>query len=398
MNNFSAGPQALGYLHQVRYALVLLLNDEESELRLEALDDIEVVRPLGKTDLFQLKHRAAGSVLTDASPDLWKTIRVWSTLVANNKLALGPTILSLVTTATAAPDSAPSFLRPGGNRDPNRALRLLLATAADSKNKALTTAFDAFNALTAEQQRHLVSKSYLLDEAPSILDSRRLLEDRIAVAVPRQHRPALADRVEGWWFNRCVQSLSGQGATITGYEVFALVADLARQFAPDALPIDFFGSLPTPQEAGRLRQRQFVTQLVCIGIGSARIEKAVADYYRAYAQRAQWARQQLLIGGEVERYDDRLREEWERIRLVQLDEVANVESDDTTLRQLGRSILAWMETKADFRIRSEVSEPYVMRGSYHILADRTPPRVWWHPRFPEQFAAAPPLSPGEVSL
>ena len=34
------------------------------------------------------------------------------------------------------------------------------------------------------------------------------------------------------------------------------------------------------------------------------------------------------------------------------------------------------------RIRARVTEPYVTRGSFHILADATPePRVYWHPRF-----------------
>jgi hypothetical protein len=25
-----------------------------------------------------------------------------------------------------------------------------------------------------------------------------------------------------------------------------------------------------------------------------------------------------------------------------------------------------------------------MRGSFHMLADQDPPRVWWHPRFVER--------------
>jgi len=34
------------------------------------------------------------------------------------------------------------------------------------------------------------------------------------------------------------------------------------------------------------------------------------------------------------------------------------------------------------RIRERVSEPYVVRGAFHILANERPtPRVYWHPRF-----------------
>ena len=43
-----------------------------------------------------------------------------------------------------------------------------------------------------------------------------------------------------------------------------------------------------------------------------------------------------------------------------------------------------MEQEADFRVRPNVTEPYVMRGSYHMLADKNPPRVWWYPKFLER--------------
>jgi hypothetical protein len=43
-----------------------------------------------------------------------------------------------------------------------------------------------------------------------------------------------------------------------------------------------------------------------------------------------------------------------------------------------------MEFTANFPIRPLVTEPYVMRGSYHILANEEKPRVWWHPKFLER--------------
>ena len=37
------------------------------------------------------------------------------------------------------------------------------------------------------------------------------------------------------------------------------------------------------------------------------------------------------------------------------------------------------------RIRERVTEPYVVRGAFHILANASPsPRVYWHPRFLER--------------
>lgn len=51
--------------------------------------------------------------------------------------------------------------------------------------------------------------------------------------------------------------------------------------------------------------------------------------------------------------------------------------DDNELdyKKFGRKVFNWMEQEADIRIRSQVTEPYVMRGSYHMLADQKLPRV-----------------------
>lgn len=76
----SAGPQAIGYLYQVRYALLALLKDdrEEAAVVIEGLDDI-AVEGNGAIDLGQLKHHIRRTAtLNSQSPDLWKTIRAWS--------------------------------------------------------------------------------------------------------------------------------------------------------------------------------------------------------------------------------------------------------------------------------------------------------------------------------
>lgn len=79
--SFSASDSALGYLYQVRLALLSSLErlgqDQTFALYLETLDDVVFESTGSAFELLQLKHhcqRAAN--LTDASPDLWKTLRV----------------------------------------------------------------------------------------------------------------------------------------------------------------------------------------------------------------------------------------------------------------------------------------------------------------------------------
>ena len=79
-SNFSAGPSALGYLYQARYAMfLLLLAEEEAALSIERFDDVAFEQSGTPYELLQLKHHlGTNAALTDASSDLWKTIRIWS--------------------------------------------------------------------------------------------------------------------------------------------------------------------------------------------------------------------------------------------------------------------------------------------------------------------------------
>ena len=128
-----------------------------------------------------------------------------------------------------------------------------------------------------------------------------------------------------------------------------------------------------------------MAQLREIGISSNRIRSAILDYYRAFEQRSAWARENLLVAGEVEDYEDRLTDEWSRYRDVVFEKLKD-DSVEDALCEAGATLYNWAEFETgkteSLRIRARVTEPYVLRGSFHILADATPePKVYWHPRF-----------------
>jgi len=131
--------------------------------------------------------------------------------------------------------------------------------------------------------------------------------------------------------------------------------------------------------------RLFVVQLREIGIASNRIRNAILDYYRAFEQRSSWARESLLVSGEMEEYEDRLVDEWRRYRDVVFEELDEA-SADAVLLEAGKALYRWIDLESGnsstVRIRERVTEPYVVRGGFHILANSRPlPRVYWHPRF-----------------
>ena len=46
---------------------------------------------------------------------------------------------------------------------------------------------------------------------------------------------------------------------------------------------------------------------------------------------------------------------------------------------------AWAE-RASIAIRPGVTEPFIVRGSFHMLADERPPRIGWHLDFHKRLA------------
>src|SRR5947209_12669406 len=113
MTDFSAKEPALGYMYQMRYALWQLLDGpEDQELMLETLDDIVIEAPDKGAGLVQTKYHINEAALTNLSPDLWKTIRIWSEHLKSGGISIPPTTLTLVTTGTAPNGSISSQLRP----------------------------------------------------------------------------------------------------------------------------------------------------------------------------------------------------------------------------------------------------------------------------------------------
>ena len=81
----------MGYLYQIRYALLdslrRLRDYEDFRVSLEKLDDVQF-EPEGRPiELLQTKHHIRRTAsLTDSSPDLWHTIRVWASAISDQQV------------------------------------------------------------------------------------------------------------------------------------------------------------------------------------------------------------------------------------------------------------------------------------------------------------------------
>lgn len=392
MTTFSAGAQALGYLYQARVALALLLDlPDEAALKVEALDDIEITNAVqaSSLSLIQLKHHTGEVTLNDASPDLWKSLRVWAEQASDKKFAIENARILLFTTAKITPGSIASLLGETG-RDIQLAKNKLLDVASTSGNKSLTDAFAAFTKLTDKQRNALLAAVHIVGNQPDIDGIKKRINQLLRVAVRAKHLVPFSERVEGWWADKVILQLLAKSPTyadgISGFELHEYVASVAETFHDENLPIDFDNQAMTEEEINANRSRQYVRQLETVQASSVTIRKAIFDYYRAYNQRHRWLKENLIFPMELEKYEERLRDEWERFFEHNYSDIPD--SDSAALLQAGKTVLRWAELECDLRIKPKVEADFIRRGSFHILADKNPPEICWHPKFNELMAQA----------
>jgi hypothetical protein len=168
---FSAVDATIGYLYQVRSALLWALrrlkNDPGFLVSIETLDDVTFETAGGDaTDLLQTKHHRKGTAsLTDASPDLWKTLRIWFEGHASGQIPPNAN-LYLVTTGIAPDTSTASRLR-ATSRDVVAAQQALDATAASSTNQTNKSAYEAYLGATQAVRASVLGRVVIIDAAPN---------------------------------------------------------------------------------------------------------------------------------------------------------------------------------------------------------------------------------------
>ncbi len=377
---FSAGPQALGYLHQtIRYSLYVMMENlgrQECYLRIEKLDDIEVVD--GDSTLNSIQVKQTSKNLTNRSTDFWKTIRVWSENLRAEKLKLPETILSLATTAKAPDNSIASLLRQE-NRQPDLALQRMLE---ETKNitSSLKDEFAAFTTLKPEQQKSLVNAIQIYDRTPDIEEVVKKIKARF-FAVHLEHRDEVFDGLQTWWFSQVVSHLRSNSETqlkVSSIEI--KLAELNDRVKPKLLQTPFLLDEKAPGDYD-WDNRTFVLQLRLIDLPSERKELAKDDFYRASRLR-NWLVDELHIR-ELTAYDERLKVEW-RERFFAKEMPHNAVGDEVIQQKVGREIYNEVILHINIPIHADFTDIRFTRGSYQILADiRDNLEIGWHPNFKE---------------
>lgn len=123
----------------------------------------------------------------------------------------------------------------------------------------------------------------------------------------------------------------------------------------------------------------FAKQIRIIRRNEIEILYATKDFYISSTQRSRWVRDYLIFDNELEKFDNKLIQEWER---QSIDEIDNLPQDpsEKDLVDAGKKLYVWARN-ANYNIRPNYSDLTFTRGSYQILADQL--KVGWHPNYLE---------------
>lgn len=395
---FSAGAQGIGYIFQGRFALFKMLQlPESTALFIEKDDDLEFDSINGKRDLASLKHKKKGQKLSDLSTDFWKSVNIWLARYDRDDRTLCNHKYSLFTTNDISEGSFLAFFsKEPESRDNKNLLKKFVKIASQSKQSSIQKIYKDFIEFDDSEQLDFVSRISIYASTVRIDDIPSQVKESHLRTIRPKFRDHVYEKLEGWWTNQIIEMLVTSPQTpMCGRDLSEKMYSIAEEYRNDNLPIDYLKVKAPLLDTNSAKEQLYICQLKEIGVKDKRIQTAIRDYYCAFQQRASWAREDVLLNGEVEDFEERLIDEWERYRDCLFDELDDDLAEDE-LRKAGAELFNWAQFSAvdmeKLRIREKVKEPYVIRGNFHILANKkyknsdgkTTAKVYWHPKFLER--------------
>jgi len=373
--------QMLGYLYQVRYALLLLLcsDNPDEQISIEKYDDVAFDDNGTPTERIQLKHHIIREGnLTDSSTDLWRTLKVWIDAVTEEPSIASITKFIIITTATAPAGSIADGMRQNPTNDIDNLYSRLQEVCSTSSNSVNQTYYQTFLNADYQLMLLLLGNVWVIDKAFNIVDCENQIRKSIRYSCFPQFEDCILERIEGFWNKVIIDALmSNTPIFLSNKQIRSKIVEISKQYYTDNLPIDVDDELIASLEAASDHNDIFYKQIKLIGCQSKTLQKALHDYYRAYEQRASWIRNGYLYGDELDAYEGRLIDEWEHYFAAMEDEL-DEDTSEKDKQKAGRKLKNKIEDQ-NLRIRPRCGEPFVMRGSYHMLANEL--QVGWHVDF-----------------
>ncbi len=377
-NPYAAAASSIGYDYQIRLALLKALElDESNEIKIEALDDIEISNEDNEMILLSLKHKKEKEILSNLSIDFWKSVNIWIDRFDQLDTELS---FLLCTTNTVAENSFLKKLTIGTKESiTEEILEIIIESLTSSKNEQLSKVKTKFINLNNEVKIEILNRITIIEGTPRITDIPKRIKDTCFKPINEKYRQQVYERLEGWWFHKVILLMTGKlDQPLTGRDVSIKLQEISVEYFEENLPITFDQLSTDALDYTKYidSSYEFVRKISDIKLKTTQIQRAIFDFYRASNQRIEWIGNSLISFEELEKFENRLIDEWARYKDEQYYE------DDTLsekeLITIGRAIYSWSQT-CNILIRSKVTEPYVTRGSFHIIANEICNKLYWHP-------------------
>lgn len=387
----SAVDSAIGYYFQGAYALVRLLSidDEDAAISIETLED--VVLEGANPTLHQLKHSLSPGVLSEQNDGLWKTLRIWIEFKNQENIRF-----QYVTTASIKhgctlseltkdnPDHA--LVLDALNKEAERVKASREKNTAEKKTPGFEDRWpgcESYLKLDSNDRLKLLRRIKIAPDSFSAADIKKEVEKRLATT-PHTIKNKVAERLIEWWDRQTALSLLGKRERILRKsELLYQLQDISSILhGKDGLSDDFSHLSPP---VGTEPSRKLRQQIELINGSDRLLKRATVEHWRARNQRDRWISEGLPVIDSLNRFDEKLIEEW-RDRHEELREKVQANEQDATTG--GRALLEWTHRDAPKElppIRHDWSQPHLVRGSYQMLAERV--SVGWHPDFASLMAA-----------
>lgn len=370
----SAPGQYLGFaLQPVRLFYHLLTCPKDAKVSLEFLDDVAVHYADGSLLLEQTKSALKQNPISDWAEDLWKTFDNWLTMLKASECSAGSTRFRLYVTPIRKGDFANAL---GG-----ASTAAEVSTVLESIRKKLRKLKDApgcsgylqpFLDATPEEQFAIVQGFELESNAVDPLDAIRTL---LQPTVHESHVDLLCKAGIGLAKQEVDRLIQRGEEPIICAASFRNVwgAFLRKNLMPGLLTS--LGEAPDKElVAGiALTRPTFIRQLELVDASEGDRLRAVSDFLRTSADKADWAERGLIFSGSLDDWDDGL---VQRHNLI-CGDIADLHGDKPTKLQ-GR--LAYRQcARHQEPLEGRAVPSHFVHGSFNDLADRR--RLGWHPDY-----------------
>lgn len=365
----------------------------------ETFDDVVVEGKDDAFELLQLKHHdpVNAKTFTDKSVDLWKTIRIWSSLVRDNIVDPSKTSFFLLTTAQASSSAMlVDHLAPKGaaveTRNIKAAKDLLLQIANEMEGgttASMKKNVEPFLALPEATRDVMIGNMIIMPGVAVIEGLRQKIIKRLSLTgATTGNLEHLAQSLVGWWYWILIERIrSNERVAISKDQLYEKIADLVSQYVVSNLPI--FEDITNPdadQKAGLL-QRLFVRQLMSIGYAPDKtaVAGALLDVYKADGHIKRWLEGLRLQPKELQEFKDQLHGHWAaKFGAIEPDADACLDRDDAEfeLAKLGRAALSGSLSGSQAKLKG-LELDYLRRGVLHLMANE--PVIGWHPHWISKF-------------